>query len=615
MKNIKINKSKIITIAVTLAVGLGLGWILFGGSSGSEMSHQGHSHEAESGQETIWTCAMHPQIRQNKPGQCPICGMDLTPLNESGSEVDNNYTYQMTESAMALANVQTTTVVKANEAVKEIILTGKIEADERRIYEIPAHFHGRLEKLYVNFTGEYVSKGEILASVYSPDLVTAQQELLEALPYKETNPALFRAARSKLKNWKIADTEIDNIEQSGVVKTELPIRAHHAGVVRKRNVAVGDHVSMGDILFEVVDLSHLWVMLDAYEQHLQWINLGDKVTFTVASIPGETFEAKVTFIDPFINPHTRVAKVRAEVGNRNRKLKPEMFVKGIIKARPSSDKSDALLIPQSAILWTGARSLVYVKKTEYEKPTFEYRQVKLGALSGDYFVVKEGLFEGEEVVTNGTFSIDAAAQLSGKASMMNPEGGSSGGTMPGMPGMKMGEGAKTKNKQVSTQKMVEGQAYSFRDQAPAAFRGQLDDVIDAYLSLKNGLIEGDENTTAKYSTALYNALQKVNGGLLQGDAAAFWEEKKSFLMQHAKLCKEAPAIAGKRENFIYLSQPLIKLVEAFGPRDEKLYVDYCPMANDNKGAFWLSETKEIRNPFMSEAMRSCGEVKQEILSN
>src|SRR3546814_814131 len=243
----------------------------------------------------------------------------------------------MTAAAAALADVQTTVVRAGREGAKEIVLTGKIEADERRIYEIPAHFHGRLEKLYVNFTGEYVSRGEVLASVYSPDLITAQQELFETLPYKESNPAMYKAARNKLKNWKIADSEINQIEQSGEVKTELLIRAHHAGVVSKRNVAVGDHFSMGDILFEVVDLSHLWVMFDAYEQHVSWIEVGDQVEFTVASLPGKSFKARLTFIDPFIDSQTRVAKVRADVSNSGRRLKPEMFVRGTIRAETGSE--------------------------------------------------------------------------------------------------------------------------------------------------------------------------------------------------------------------------------------------------------------------------------------
>lgn len=603
-KNIK--GSNITTVVIAVVLGLGLGWLLFGGSpSTNEVDHTGHDHvQVTEGEETIWTCAMHPQIRQNKPGKCPICGMELTPLEETAGAADNVFTLQMSEDAIRLANIQTSTVASGEAGAKEITLNGKIEVDERRIYEIPAHFHGRIEKLYVNFTGQYVSRGQILASVYSPDLITAQQELLEVLSYKETNPAMYRAARNKLKNWKIADSEIDKIEQRGEVVTEMPISAHQAGYVMERNVSVGDHVSMGDILFEVADLSRLWVMLDAYEQHLAAIEEGDKVKFTVASQPGKEYEAKVTYIDPFINPETRVAQVRAEVLNKERKLKPEMFVRATVTAE-TDNKTNSLVIPRSAVLWTGKRSLVYVKQQEYEQPTFEYREIVLGPVAGDYYVVEEGLAEGEEVVTNGTFTIDAAAQLSGKASMMNRQTASS----------EEGGGSTMKGEQVSTEKFVEGKAYDFRDQTPAAFRKQLDAVIDAYLNLKEGLVEADEKATAKYSSALLDALQKVNGDELKGDAKAFWEEKKSFLIQHTRLCKEAPSIEGRRENFIYLSEPLIKTVEAFGPGTQKLYVDYCPMANDNKGAFWLSETKEIQNPFMPPAMRSCGEVKQEISSN
>jgi Cu(I)/Ag(I) efflux system membrane fusion protein len=302
------------------------------------------------------------------------------------------------------------------------------------------------------------------------------------------------------------------------------------------------------------------------------------------------------------------------VQNPEGQLKPEMFAQGIFESR-LEDVENALVVPKSSVLWTGKRAVVYVKDPSFEQPTFEYREVVLGPEAGNFYVVAEGLEAGEEVVANGVFKVDAAAQLQGKMSMMNPEGGGGGGSMPGMPGMKMGESADMKNKQVSTEKFVEGKAYNFRDQAPVAFRKQMDAAIEAYLSLKNGLVEADEKATAKYSTALFNALQKVDGSKLSGDAKAFWEEKKSFLMQHAKLCKEAPTIAGKRENFIYLSQPMIKLVEAFGPGNEKLYVNYCPMADDNKGAYWLSESKEIQNPFMAEAMRTCGEVKQEIPSN
>lgn len=591
MKNKKII---IITALATLVIGIGIGWLIFHQEGSTKHTEHDHVAMEESNKETIWTCAMHPQIRQNEPGKCPICGMDLTPLEETSS-ADDPKLIQLSDYAAKLANVETTKITSGSGENRQITLQGKIEIDERNITKIPAHFHGRIEKLYVNFTGEQVAKGQLLAEVYSPELIVAQEELLQSLKYKETNPPMYKAARNKLKFWKIADSEIERIEQSGEILTNIKIHSHHAGVVLERHVAEGDHVKMGDILFDIVNLNQLWALFDAYEKDLEWIKKGSQISFTVASIPGKTFQSIVSFIDPVINSQTRVAKVRAEVNNASGKLKPEMFAYGTLNI-PISGKQQNILVPQSAVLWTGKKSLVYVKQPELDQSTFEYREITIGAEVGEYYIVKSGLNIGDEVVTNGAYTIDAAAQLSGKASMMSPEDVVS-------------------VTQVSTEKFLEGKTYDFRDQTPAAFREQLDAVIAAYLELKDGLVVGNEKATAKYSTELFNSLQKVNEDLLKEEAKAFWKEKKSFLMQHAKLCKEAPTMDGKRENFIYLSQPLIKLVEAFGPGTEKLYVDYCPMANNNKGAFWLSETKEIRNPFMAETMLSCGEVKKEIPSN
>lgn len=568
----KIHKSTLIIITIALVAGLGLGWLIFRGSGQEPEPHE-HDHAAEGEEGTIWTCAMHPQIRQDKPGQCPICGMDLTPLGQTKTDTvaDNAYTYQMTAAAAALANVQTTKVTSGNGSAREIVLTGKIEADERRIYEIPAHFHGRLEKLMINFTGEYVSKGEVLASVYSPDLITAQQELFETLPYKESNPAMYRAARNKLKNWKIGDAEIDEIEQSGEVKNELLIRSHQAGVVRKRNVAVGDHVNMGDILFEVVDLSHLWVMFDAYEQHLSWIEVGDQVSFTVASLPGEAFDAKVNFIDPFIDPQTRVAKVRAEVSNSSRKLKPEMFVRGTVRAETASSQGKGLLVPESAVLWTGKRSLVYVKRPDVEQPVFEYREVELGSLAGDYFVVEKGLEAGEEVVTNGTFSIDAAAQLSGKTSMMNPEGGAA----PSMPGMKMDDESGSSD----------------------ASREQPEPTMGAYMEVKDALVADDPAAARKAANkALKNLPDKL------GKPA---ETALNGIAQTGQ-------IEEQRTFFTSLSEHLYKLIKNNNTGSRTLYWNFCPMASDNRGAYWLSYEKNIRNPYMGQKMLTCGEVKERL---
>jgi Cu(I)/Ag(I) efflux system membrane fusion protein len=595
-----------------LVLGLFLGWLFFGGEAErpmaegqTELAHE-HGEEEEG---TIWTCAMHPQIRMNEPGKCPICGMDLIPLKEGGATVSANE-IQMTEAAMKLANVQTVTVQR-KAPVKEMYLPGKVKAEETNVTDITARFPGRIERLHVNFTGQEVKRGQILASVYSPELITAQKELLVAARLRDTNPSFYESAVRKLKLWNLSDAQIRNILSSKKIQDKLNIYATQSGTVVGKNVNEGEYVSEGQPLFQVANLNNVWVLFDAYESDLPWIEVGDEIRFTVQSLPGETYTSKVTFIDPVINPGTRAASVRTEVQNPNGKLKPDMFAQGVLESKLDAT-SNALVIPKTAVLWTGKRAVVYVKDPAIEKPTFEFREVDLGPEAGDVYVVNSGLQAGEEIVANGVFKVDAAAQLQGKVSMMNPNAdpGAAGGAMAGMPGMDM-PGSDKAPSQIKTSKFVEGDVLDLRDQVPAAFRKQLNGVVDAYLLLKEALVKADEKETAKYSSALLDALNKIDDKLLKGDAKAFWEEKKSFLFQHTKLSKEADTIEGKRENFIFLSQPLIKIVEAFGAR-QTLYVDYCPMANNQKGAYWLSEVEEIRNPFMAANMRTCGEVRDVI---
>lgn len=411
-----INRRDIVIIIIALAAGLVLGFLFFQ-SSGTEATHK-HEEHAEVA-EVVYTCSMHPQIKQNKFGLCPICAMDLVPMEtgSGGDDVDPNEV-QMTESALALASVQTT-IVKRGMPEKNIQLLGKVKADERKIAELTARFGGRIEKLFINYTGQQVAKGQKLAEIYSPELITAQKELLEAAKYKDSNPSFYKAARTKLMLWGLTEGQIDSFETAGEPKTYFEILSPIAGTVTKRNIALGDYVKEGSVLFEVIDLSRVWVMFDAYESDLPWINKGDKIDFSIQSLPGESFSAKLTYVDPFIDAQTRVAQVRVELNNPGQKLKPEMFVNGVLKSNIAKN-SNELLIPKSAILWTGKRAVVYVKVPEREKASFIYRKITLGAEAGDFYVVANGLSEGEEIATNGVFKIDAAAQLAGKSSMMNP---------------------------------------------------------------------------------------------------------------------------------------------------------------------------------------------------
>lgn len=408
-----------------------------------------HTHIAQARKATIWTCSMHPQIRMTKPGKCPICGMDLIPLVQGGA-VEDSEAIRFTKEATALANVQTT-VVSRQQPVKELRLYGKLQADERLLQNQVAHIPGRIERLLVNFTGEPVRKGQALALIYSPELVTAQQELLETAKDKQQQPELYQAAKEKLHLWKLSDRQIAQIESIGRIKNNVEITANTSGIVTGKRVSNGDYVSQGMVLFDIANLSSLWVMFDAYESDLPFIKKGDKISFTIQALPGESFEGAIKFIDPVIDPTNRVSKVRVEIGNHTGKLKPEMFATGIIKANLSEYKNK-IVVPSSAVLWTGKRSIVYVKQPNTEEHIFKMREIELGPKLGDSFVVEGGLSDGEQIITQGTFSVDAAAQLEGKPSMMNSDGGKSSAehNHGSMPGMDMSSTGNQSSKQATT---------------------------------------------------------------------------------------------------------------------------------------------------------------------
>jgi Cu(I)/Ag(I) efflux system membrane fusion protein len=247
---------------------------------------------------------------------------------------------------------------------------------------------------------------------------------------KEMQPGLLDAAREKLRQWKFTDSQIADIENSGAAKTVFDVYATVSGIVTNKSVNVGDYVSQGAPLYEIADLSHLWALFDAYETDLPWIKKGDRITFALESQPGKEFNGTVSFIDPVINPQTRTASVRVEITNAGNLLKPDMFATGVLTAHLASSGS-SLVIPQTSVLWTGTRSVVYVKLADAKEPSFVMREITLGPALSNSFVVLDGLKKGEEIVTNGTFSVDASAQLEGKPSMINPMGGKT-NSMPGM---------------------------------------------------------------------------------------------------------------------------------------------------------------------------------------
>ena len=615
--NIMKKYKKYIIAAGILILGIILGNVFSGGDSAT--THTDGEHEYVQDPVTqLWTCSMHPQIKMEKPGNCPICGMELIPLETTDDSSENiaDDEIVMNEEAYQLANIQTTVVEKAG-ANKEIRLLGRVKPDERRLYSQVSHIPGRIERLYVNFTGEKVFTGQKIVRIYSPELISAQKELFEAIKSKDIYPQLYTASRNKLKLWKLSDKQIDAIEASGVVQEQIDILSDHSGYVMSRNVELGDYITAGGNLFDIANLSSVWVMFEAYEADIPWIHINDKVSFNIQAIPGKTFEGKITYVDPFVSSNTRVAKVRVEVNNPSNKLLPEMFASGIIKAKMKG-MENTIVIPKSAVLWTGKRAVVYVKVPHENTISFMYRQVTLGQDMGEFYSIVEGLEEGETVATNGVFRIDASAQLLGQKSMMNPDGGK---PNLGHAGMDMGGDAKADGEDHSkmdmsnttTESETKHTDMNQRITTTDAFKSQLEQVFNAYIELKDAFV-GDDNSLASASAkTLLDAMKKVDmKQLSNNEAHNHWMTISKEISGSAISISKLEDIEEQRGHFKHLSAHFSKAVKLFGV-NQKVYEQFCPMADNNTGAYWLSLNEPIKNPYLGAKMLTCGDVKTVIV--
>ena len=586
-------KKYIIYIGILVA-GLLLGWILFGGSSNKKTEH---NHDAVAETNQLWTCSMHPQIMQPEPGDCPICGMDLIPAESStdGLLADQ---FKLTENAMALANIQTSIVGKGNVEGNTIKLSGKIAENEEANAVQVSYFAGRIERLNVSFTGEEVRKGQLLATIYSPELYAAQQELITAASLKESQPALYKAVRNKLKLWKLSESQINQIEETGKVKENFPVYATVSGTVTEKLVEQGDYIKQGQPLLKIANLNSVWANFDVYENQIDLFKKGQEVKVSTNAFPNKEFKGKVDFIDPILNTNTRTVTLRVVLNNSNNAFKPGMFVTGKVEAINLDNDKD-IMIPSSAVLWTGERSVVYLK-TNPNEPVFEMKEIELGNQIGENYKVLKGLNIGDEIVSNGTFTIDAAAQLQGKKSMMNKDGGK---VMTGHEGH-LGMDNNASNKQTDHTNMDE------RLEVSEKFQQQLNSVYNEYINLKDALVKEDSKSTSTSASTLLNNLTQVDMKLLSDNKAHnHWMSLEGEIKSSATSISKTSDIKSQRDHFKHLSSHLINAVQLFGV-NEKVYLEFCPMADNNKGAFWLSKEEKVINPYFGDAMLTCGEVKQ-----
>ena len=465
---------------VIVAGTLGLLLLILGGIylTFSEGKTSRENHQAVS---TVWTCAMHSQIKMPNPGKCPICGMELTPLKTDSGNGSSVNSLRLSPRAQKLAEVETT-LVKREEARLDVSLYGKLEFDESLVVHITSRTPGRIERLFLDFTGVAVNKGDHMVELYSPELVTAQQELIQATQtiqnmrgdasafLKKSFRDNLESAREKLLLWGLSEEQVDEIAKSGEPEEVLTINAPIGGVVIHKDAIEGRYVKEGTKIYTIADLRELWLVLDAYESDLIWLRQGQEIRFKAEAVPGMVFTGTISFIDPVLNEKKRAVRIRANVSNEEGILKPGMFVRAsvqplvgangsvvsktlegkwvgpmhpqIVRDVPgtcpicemdlvtaeslgyvSSDSEKGqlpLLIPATAPLITGKRAIVFIEDPE-ASGTYTARTITLGPRAGDDYIVYEGLTEGERVVSKGNFKIDSASQILAKPSMMIPE--------------------------------------------------------------------------------------------------------------------------------------------------------------------------------------------------
>jgi Cu(I)/Ag(I) efflux system membrane fusion protein len=402
------------------------GILLLGGAY--VLTHRpGSSHTSPAGDSTdsetaVYTCPMHPSVRTDRPGACPICGMALVrqsrSADASAGEIAALRSVSLSPSQRVMTNISTIESRRQTIA-HDISAVGVVAFAEPRQATVAARFGGRIERLYVNSTGQIVKQGEPLFALYSPDLITAEQEYLLAREgtrggadssASTMNHQLLESARERLLlRFGLTSPQIDQLRESGRVGSAAIFTSPISGTVIRKDVQEGQFVQEGTILYELADLSRVWVLLDVYEQDIRFVKVGNEVTLTAPAYPGERFRGRVVFVEPVVSAETRTVRVRLDVPNPFGKLRPNMYVSGTITVR----KDNAIAVPRQSVLNTGRQSVVWV---EVVKNGFEPRTVTTGIVGETFVEILSGLRGGERVAATGGFLLDSESALSAPSS-------------------------------------------------------------------------------------------------------------------------------------------------------------------------------------------------------
>lgn len=426
---------RILLIVFIIAAGIGVYFAI---------EHLASSPSKKTGSDiSHWTCGMHPKVIRKGPGKCPICAMDLVPVKKkvhvhsgkngktnagahnhgkTGSTSLSNVRQVLRDEikldprSVLLARVRTTRIGYRNLS-RTIRTVGKVTYNEKSLAHVAAWIGGRVDRLFVNYTGSYVRRGQALLQIYSPKLISTQEEYITLLKGSKAaaggnvQKQFINSVRRRLRLLGMTEAQIVRLEKTYKVATHTTIYSPISGTVIKKYVHQGMYFKEGKNFYDIADLSRVWVHADIYEYEMALVKRGQRVKIDLPSHTKPIY-GRVTFIDPVLNPTSRTVKVRAEFWNAGRGLKPNMYVNATIDI-PTAGKK--LAIPRSAVLDTGVRKVVYIEK---EPGVYALRNVVLGTLTGDYYPVKRGIRAGERVVTRGAFLIDSQSQLTGGSSLL-----------------------------------------------------------------------------------------------------------------------------------------------------------------------------------------------------
>lgn len=557
---------------------------------GREHDANNLANAGESDSVQYYTCGMHPWVILPHAGECPICHMDLTPIDA------DKFAGEITIDPVVVQNmgVRISPVV-TGPLEKTIRTVGTIDYSERGLRDVNVKTAGWIEKLHVDFVGARVKAGDPLFELYSPQLYAAQEEYLLALKSEEQMQAitssstgegetsLVDAARTRLKYFDISDQQIQALEESGKPSKTMTIRSPHDGVVIAKHANEGMKVDQGMQVFRIADLSKVWVLVTLYEYQLPYVEEGMRATMTLPYIPGQKYEGSVIYVYPYLDPKTREAKVRLEFDNPNNALKPGMFAGVVLQSTLAAERT---LAPRSAVIDTGERQVAFVSLGEGR---FEPRNVKIGVETGDNQVeVISGLKPGEMVVTSGQFLLDSEAKMrEALAKMMTGD-------------LAAGQKASVKVAQSSTLETL-----------PDELADHLDDVISHYFALSQRLASDSLEDIDDDARELATAMKRAAAIDIPEDQK-FWSSHQSEVANvrsNALQLIGTTDIAQARLQFAKVSTSLEKILLATGiPRkvDHEIQVLRCPMYREGQGGtVWMQPAGDVRNPYMGARMLGC----------